>query len=89
MAEQRCENCRFWQLTGEARGQCRRYAPRSERTREGSRCTTIWPFTQGNDWCGEHQSTSKDDPLRSIAEGAFYIEHIAGYLCDIRDGGIG
>jgi len=92
MEEQRCCNCRFWHHLpvyedGE-RGECRRYAPRPGASRTDGNYIG-WTETFNNDWCGEHQSTLKDDPLRVIADQSIFIEHVAGYLQDIRDEGVG
>jgi len=61
-----CGNCRFWapiwkleskvEEKKSKRGGCHRYAPHS------SALTQSWPVTQGEDWCGDFESTKKTDP---------------------------
>lgn len=52
----RCENCRFWKLSGDgpaaAAGLCRRYAPRPS----NDTAFTQWPFVKKGEWCGEFVS---------------------------------
>lgn len=63
-----CRNCGYWQwdhmgpeyqptdvyMAGSQRGQCRRRAPVIGPTKYGDVMTTReWPFTCGDDWCGE------------------------------------
>lgn len=58
MAEQRCEFCRYFQMTRDRRdrGECRRGAPQIRFTadEEGRlRHTGYWPQVHVRDWCGE------------------------------------
>jgi|GEM_PF-609111 len=48
-----CQTCRFWNDCLYGRGGCRRYAPRP--FVDGEKGMTLWPFTESDDWCGEHQ----------------------------------
>ena len=86
MQNQQCDNCRFWlEPSNGNMGQCRRRAPLPVIAGGPTMAAARWPATAAIHWCGEHQATPKDDPLRAIAEEAFYLQHIAGYLADIRD----
>lgn len=68
--EDSCENCRFWLAsTGDDTGACRRSPPRIvdaevAKTLQSEDlisivhkmwCFTEWPWTFGNQWCGEHE----------------------------------
>lgn len=50
----RCDTCRFFDAFGStSRGVCRRYAPRAYTSNSDGRTETWWPFTHGDEWCGE------------------------------------
>lgn len=62
-----CGTCRCWlgplSFDGE-RGACRRYPPmpitsefawRGATYMEADRADAVWPLTNADDWCGEHQ----------------------------------
>lgn len=58
--EQFCNNCRFWEgwdYTDDKllAGLCRRRAPLPTESREAppASCSTYWPSTDYQDWCGE------------------------------------
>jgi hypothetical protein len=61
-----CRTCKFWDLFVEGMGFCRRNAPelaimdpeqmaKKCRMRIVSPIQGLWPITQGDDFCGEHQ----------------------------------
>lgn len=59
---ERCETCRFWQLTGQAyssqvpsHGTCRRRSPSVTSVSGG------WPYSSSTDWCGEHEPKETDN----------------------------
>lgn len=61
-AEQRCENCKFFQMTRDLRdrGECRRNAPiiRFSANEEGQiRHRGWWPQVRLTDWCGEYTAS--------------------------------
>jgi hypothetical protein len=63
MAEQRCEFCRFFQMTRDCRdsGECRRGAPeiRFSTDEEGRiRHHGYWPQVAVRDWCGEFAASN-------------------------------
>jgi hypothetical protein len=51
-----CETCRFWveDQEDEEIGCCHRYPPRVV-IRRGDCPDSLWPETDYDDWCGEHQ----------------------------------
>lgn len=53
-----CETCRFWNRaysSGSGRiGECRRRSPKPVLHRDRP-AGSIWPPTDPQDWCGEHQ----------------------------------
>lgn len=54
-----CETCRFWAGTthgNQLRADCRAHPPAFTTVRN-----TVWPMTQADDWCGEHQSKEQSD----------------------------
>ncbi len=57
-----CETCRFWDTStsldsNDDASPCRRRSPRFNKwTGLG-----IWPFTEADDWCGEHQPQESED----------------------------
>lgn len=63
MAEQRCEFCRFFQMTRDKRdrGECRRGSPeiRFSTDEEGRiRHLGYWPQVHVHDWCGEFAAST-------------------------------
>lgn len=52
MTHPTCATCRFWDRnnTFNTIGQCRRRAP----SQAWSGDAYVWPDTQDEDWCGEH-----------------------------------
>lgn len=51
-----CLNCRFWDPETETSnwGRCRRYPPQF--WIQGEESGSCFASTNGNDWCGEHQT---------------------------------
>lgn len=63
MAEQRCEFCRYFQMTRDRRerGECRRGAPeiRFSTDEDGKlRHLGYWPQVAVRDWCGEFAASN-------------------------------
>lgn len=54
-----CATCLFWRGAGAQRGsfQCRRHAPslKAYEWAGGTAHDGVWPFTTGDEWCGEWQ----------------------------------
>jgi hypothetical protein len=51
-----CEACRYWAAETAARGQCRRYAPRTSvgfDRGEANAAIPYWATTESTDWCGD------------------------------------
>ncbi|HSR67378.1 MAG TPA: hypothetical protein VLU25_05505 [Acidobacteriota bacterium] len=65
---QQCSNCRFWHRIARTRmgalqGECRIHPPAVYPGPEfQADRLTLWPRTDGSDWCGEHQPKAQGKP---------------------------
>jgi hypothetical protein len=59
-----CTSCRFWSEIASGRGACRRNAPRClvEPVMTPRDSTASWPQTWHDDWCGEYEAASRNQP---------------------------
>lgn len=64
MAAPVCRTCIWWmsdppsaleKRLGPQFGECRRNAPRLQLSRHTDDCSSVWPPTSADDWCGEHR----------------------------------
>jgi len=65
-----CAVCRFWQMSGSHRGQCR-YSPPQSRVIGGMdadliELCTVWPLTNEHDWCGRFIPVTSYGARRSV-----------------------
>ena len=55
--KKKCKNCQFWENVIRTKvGSCHRHAPIAcpVRGSEDDEYQLVWPATDFNDWCGEH-----------------------------------
>lgn len=50
----KCDTCKFYNPKGPGAGECRRNAPRPDRTFDGA-ASMRWPQVSRDAWCGEYE----------------------------------
>jgi len=94
--EPKCENCRFWnEEFGSSGGLCRAKSPRlvmkqvDDDIDPEDRDCAVWPVTEPDDWCGDHQFHPKSSVMDLALMGvgavstAALITVIAWWLVDL------